>query len=91
MMSVTPTHSELSQRLARAHLLLRELTASASAPLLRVELDKLKADLEAVDLLLSEPAVPEATLASSDRLLGLCERLLTILKVPQPSRPNVQR
>ena len=41
--------SELSQRLARAHVLLRELTASASAPLLRVELDKLKADLEAAD------------------------------------------
>ena len=84
MMPVTPTHAELSQRLARAHLLLRELTASASAPLLRVELDKLKADLEAVDLLLSDPAVPEVTLASSGRLLGLCERLLTILKVPQP-------
>lgn len=84
MMSVTPTHSELSQRLVRAHLMLRELTASASAPLLRVELDKVRADLEAVDLLLSDSDMSEATLASSDRLLGLCERLLTILKVPQP-------
>lgn len=45
MMPVTPTRSELSQRLARARLLLRELTASASAPLLRVELDKLSRPL----------------------------------------------
>ena len=84
MISVTPTHSELSKRLERAHLLLRELTASASAPLLRVELDKLNADLEAVALLLSEPTGSPVTLASSDRLLRLCERLLTILKVPEP-------
>ena len=59
MMAVTPTHSELSKRLERAHVLLRELAASASAPSLRVELDELNADLEAVALLLSEPKVPE--------------------------------
>lgn len=84
MTSVAPTHAELSQRLARAHISLRELTASAAAPLLRVELDKLNADLEAVALLLSEPTRSAVTLASSDRLLRLCERLLTILKVPEP-------
>lgn len=84
MMSPTPTHSELAQRLARAHVLLRDIAASASAPLLRVELDKLNADLDAVALLLSEPTESAATLASSDRLLRLCERLLTILKVPEP-------
>ena len=84
MTLVTPTHSELSTRLARARLLLRELGASASAPLLRVELDKLNADLEAVDLLLSDATESAVTLASSDRLLRLCERLLTILKVPEP-------
>jgi hypothetical protein len=84
MMSATPTHPELSKRLARAHLLLRELAASASAPVLRVELDKLNADLEAVDILLSEETQSAVTLASSDRLLRLCERLLTILRVPAP-------
>jgi len=84
MTLVTPTHSELSTRLARARLLLRELADSASAPLLRVELDKLNGDLEAVDLLLSEATDSPVILASSDRLLRLCERLLTILKVPEP-------
>lgn len=84
MMSASATHSALSKRLARARLLLRELDASAAERVLRAELDKLNSDLEAVALLLSEPAESAETLASADRLLRLCERLLTILKVPEP-------
>ena len=81
--SVTPSRVELSQRLVRANIALRELVASASSPLLQAELDKLNRDLETIDILLSESSVAEETLASANRLLGLSERLLTILRVPQ--------
>jgi hypothetical protein len=81
-MTPTPAREELQTRLKNAQEKAQTLLVRDTTGVVRIEIGRVLEDLTIVKDVLSNPGRVDETSASAERLLSLCERMLSLLDLP---------